>query len=839
MANPIWNTASGSIGTFPSLIPISFQLSAVPVAPATTLTYNLISGSLPTGVSLSLSGLISGIPAIESQDTTFEIVVRAIDNLNNIKDRYFSLVISGAAGPSFITPTGNILNSLDSTWIELPIEYNNPISTNPVQIRVVQGLLPPGLEINENGLIRGYAEPPTILVNLPIITGYITASNGNEETLTCLSTVGFTPGRPIIFSGTEFGGLNENQTYYIKSIIDGTNFTISTTADGPTYNVLTDIGYMTFILPTVTVGQPTVRTYSFTLKLESPLGNDIEAYYITVINQNAPITQGGPGLPDNSRIPTIYNTRPPTYNIENSPNFDYYILPSGPEYYPGETYPINVNAYIGQIFSGDFFSFKVLGHDFDNNVLEYIYADLPLGLVGDPVTGWITGVPVISENNINQFNFSVAVRKTNFPAIASPFFNFSFRISNNIDGDIVWISSSDLGQILNNTISTKKVVATSDVALSYRIVGGSLPPNLTLLSNGEITGAVAFQPNDILVEVGDITTFTFTVEAYSPEYFILSSTKTFTIEVLQEFNEPTDTLYMKCTPSISDRLLIDSLLQNEEIIPPSYIYRSEDIYFGKATSVIYEHAYGIYASNFDEYVEAVMKNHYNRNITLGEIKTAIARDENNEIIYEVVYSEIIDDLINPQGISVDEEIYWPRFIDLNLGPWYTSVTNIYTSYISGPIQQYYTSLTPGYARTLYPNSLPNMRERVGQELGQEYNFKLYPAWMTSQQLNGSTLGFVPAWVICYTKPGYAEIVKNNIETKWVDVLGRPYKLNTINFQLDRFTVDKSLSYNYDKNLDPAAWTGLPSATPAPDPIDSKDFYVLFPRKTILPNSTQY
>jgi len=60
----------------------------------------------------------------------------------------------------------------------------------------------------------------------------------------------------------------------------------------------------------------------------------------------------------------------------------------------------------------------------------------------------------------------------------------------------------------------------------------------------------------------------------------------------------------------------------------------------------------------------------------------------------------------------------------------------------------------------------------------------------------------------------------------------------INFQIDRFSVDKSATYDYDNHTDPAAWTGLPSATPAPDPLDSKDFYVLFPRQTILPNETQ-
>jgi hypothetical protein len=156
-----------------------------------------------------------------------------------------------------------------------------------------------------------------------------------------------------------------------------------------------------------------------------------------------------------------------------------------------------------------------------------------------------------------------------------------------------------------------------------------------------------------------------------------------------------------------------------------------------------------------------------------------------------------------------------------------------------------------------------MRNRVASILGQEQDSRLLPLWMTSQQLNGSTLGYTQAWVIAYTKPGiiningdlltYAEFeatglsrtrvingetvtvyfsssetIKNNINALW------PYKLNDINFEIDRFSVDKSTTYNYDNTFQPPAWTGLPSADPTPDPLDSKNFYVLFPRQTILP-----
>ena len=151
-----------------------------------------------------------------------------------------------------------------------------------------------------------------------------------------------------------------------------------------------------------------------------------------------------------------------------------------------------------------------------------------------------------------------------------------------------------------------------------------------------------------------------------------------------------------------------------------------------------------------------------------------------------------------------------------------------------------------------------MRTQVADVLGQEYDSRLLPLWMTSQQPNGSTLGYTQAWVIAYTEPkiivngqpltyaefkatglnradysSYAETIKYRIDNRW------GHTLNQINFQIDRFSVDKTQTYNYDKNVVPPAWVGLPSATPVPNPIDSKDFYVLFPRQTILPDQSEY
>jgi len=956
MSAPNWITPAGLAGVYPVQIAMTLQLEAEAILPATSLTYALISGSLPSGLSLRSDGLIFGIPSIVPSDTTSTFVIRVTDNLDKVKDRTFSIRISGEALPTFTTPDGSLGTTYDSEWTEIAVTYNNPIPGNPVFIRVLQGALPPGLEINEYGLIRGYPEPPITIVNLPELTTVTTSTDSTDNYITVLGTNGIVVNRPITFSSPTVGGLVAGQVYYVKSVVNATQITISTIPGGSTVLVTTDIGFSDTTLPATSVGQPTKRQYSFTLELTSPLGSASGFYTITVINQNLPINQGGPGFPAGTRSPTIYNTRPPTYDIEGTPDFGYYVLPPASDVsVPGTTYQPSQEAYIGQFLSDNYFSFKLIGHDFDTQELNYEFQDLPGWLTGDIQTGWIYGTPSISLNDIEEYTFKVQAYKTANNFYRTPIINFSLRIANNITGDIVWLSDNDLGTIDNATTSDKKVEAESDVSLTYELISGDLPPNLTFKSNGDLDGIVAYQPTDNFQEKNDTAVYTFTIRAYSATIPLITSTREFTLTVRQTYDIPTDNLYIKCTPSLEDRDILATLLDDPLLIPDNSLYRPDDPNYGKANSVVYAHAYGIYSSDFKEYTEAVKKNHYWRNITLGQLKTAVAKDENGEILYEVVYSTIIDNLqkYDPNydydyrySESVSEEIFWPRFIDLNLGPWYASSTEIYTSYmfdqeavlitnlrqydlltqtglpilLQQGVPTFYTSLTPGYARILYPNSLENMRKRVEQDLGANYNFRLLPLWMTSQQNDGNTLGFTPAWVICYTtipvpveitatatysatdtilvsdaselivggeitfsnntfggiQPNvkyyvtsvntitnriqisttqygstfvledgsgsmdavfdavsYAEIIKYNIENDW------PYTLNQINFKIDRFTVGKTLTYNFDTLLEPKAWTRYPSGTPVPNPSDSQDFYVLFPQKTILPTKTQY
>jgi hypothetical protein len=560
--------------------------------------------------------------------------------------------------------------------------------------------------------------------------------------------------------------------------------------------------------PFSVTGAPTIKTISFTVQLTSDLGFDTKTYSIIVANHTV-------SNPANTRTPVILNNKPLVLPVDPTDNyFGYYT---------------NITNTLPVAQSNNYFSFKVIGYNFDNDSITYQYSILPPGLSGNPNTGWITGTPTIPNNSISNYKFSVIVAKTNIPTIKSQPETFSLTISNNMVQDVQWVTDNNLGNIDNGSKCELYLEASSVHSLNYRVVSGSLPPNVSLLTNGQLTGTIPFQANsEGLMQLGDTVSFNFTISAYNEQFPILSSEREFTLTVYQKYDKPLENIYFKASPSILGRQIIQSLLTDETLIPTEYLYRPDDNNFGKAENVKFVHIYGIESANIQTYLDAITYNHYYRKLILGEIKTAVARDDNGTIIYEVVYSEIIDPLIRPDGVALPQRIIWPTKIPLDEGPWYTAETNINIS-----TSNIFTSYDYGTIRTLYPGSITNMRTELLANMNNNTNQDLLPKWMTSQQVNGNTLGFINAWVICYTLPNYSTTIKNNINNNW------QYKLNIIDFSVDRLLVDKSTTYNYNTNLTVPSWTELPSNTPTPDPEDTYDIAVLFQQKTILPKNVDY
>lgn len=863
MAQPTWVTPAGNFGTFTEGVPIVQTFTATPSTGGWTLDYTVLNGVFPDAtVAFSLNsstGILTGTAAQVATTTEYSFTIRVYQYngpvMEGFTDRTFSFYIQGVTAPAFTTPAGPLYPGPtflpDSTWNPFQIAYTNPDPNTTAVVRVVDGSLPPGLEMDESGLIRGYAEP----------------SNTN---------------------------------------------------------------------------------YQFTLEVSSESGSDTEDYSIQIVDQTAP-----------NRAPAILNTQPPSFNIPaNDPNKPYYLSSSGDigtvsqgnyfifkiigdgfnsgnlSYIRGGTLPPGVtdnvlysssNVQVTILNGGSGYSpgdqLRIYGADLGGttgiNDLTFT-VDTDSGGILTGVTGFYglnvesselyTPVAIQTDTGLGA-GATATVTKINpcwilgnitvNPALLAATYNFDYFVGNvsnlltsstinfsvtvvaqdnNVPFDtaINWETNSNLGTINNGAISDLSVVAVQagGLDLTYSIVSGSLPPDLTLNSNGDIIGRVAFETQGTVTPKGTSIDYTFTVQAQNATYSMISSTKTFTLTVYQKFDEPYDNIYIKAYLPVDERLLLDSLLQDPFIMNADYIYRPTDPYFGKSTDVVYQHMFGIPSSTVATYIAAVQKNHYRRNIILGPIKTAAAKDATGNILYEVVYSEIVDDLVNPQGVSINKQITWP----VPLG---------------------------GNSRVLYPASLENMRLQIADTIGQETDSSLLPAWMTSQQDDGTILGFTPAWVICYTKPGYSKIIKNNIESPFngsitvsassaVDnsfectttagfypgmkiefsgtafggvtigvqyyvysILGPtkftvttsmltqpvplttatgimelshitwPHTLNVLDFRIDRFEVSKAITYDYDPSLD--TWSSLPSGV---DDTDSNDVYIFY-KKNIL------
>jgi hypothetical protein len=163
-------------------------------------------------------------------------------------------------------------------------------------------------------------------------------------------------------------------------------------------------------------------------------------------------------------------------------------------------------------------------------------------------------------------------------------------------------------------------------------------------------------------------------------------------------------------------------------------------------------------------------------------------DSQGNVLYEVVYSAVIDNLVNNDGVSVNKQVTLPY--PVNEG----DSTEI---------------------DVVYPNSLINMRDQVIDTVGQIT--PALPLWMLSKQVNGQILGFTPAWVIAYVKPGESGRVAYNIRTKYGE------QLNRVDFKVDRYEIDRSQTYDwqpYDDSVSAGKWIPYPPAATTFDLTES-------------------
>jgi hypothetical protein len=689
--------------------------------------------------------------------------------------------------PTWVTPAGTLGTIPEGVFYSVPLVAT---SDSTVYYRVIAGRLPPGVQINETGVLSGNPSAVSTVQGVPLdvvedtisqfavrayterVVNGVTiidklADRTFSLTIAGISTVTWTT--PAGSIGTYFDGsqITDLIVSYTDPNVYATNIVTLIAGSLPVGLTVSTAGVISgYITPNANATLTSV-TYSFTLRVNNGVSSDTRTFSILVYARSTMTADNTHVTADNTFITAD-------------------IMPIQP---PIITTPVGS---IGSTRSDNFYAFEFTGLDFANNPFEFINTTaLPPGLTLDPISGWMYGYVPFEGILSNEYSFNLVVREVENPANYSEPYTFSLTINGPVNSDVVWLTPDDeveraripssLGFIDNGDTSTFYVEAVnvSGISLQYQLLSGSnsrLPQGLQLLTSGHIAGRVSF---DTFCLDGGTTTFDvnlntvdqpttfdmvaiFTVNAFSVNGLV-NVNKTFSITVVRRYQEPYDNLYIQAMPPQNDRDLLSSLLQNPTIFPPNLIYRNDDPNFGVARKVVYNHAYGLTAATYDDYVASMNLNHYWKNLVLGEIKTAQALDDTGNVIYEVVYSEVIDDLVNNDGESVDKQVVLPFSINAN------DSTNI---------------------DSVYPNSLQNMRDQVIDVVGQISN--VLPRWMLSTQTNGRVLGFTPAWVIAYTNPGQSGQIAYNIQTQFGT------QLNLVDFKADRYELDNFLTKNWNR-----------------------------------------
>ena len=316
---------------------------------------------------------------------------------------------------------------------------------------------------------------------------------------------------------------------------------------------------------------------------------------------------------------------------------------------------------------------------------------------------------------------------------------------------LVWTNDSNIGEIEEGFISELTLIALQQFypvsEIKYSLISGTLPAGLRIRHDGTITGKVAYD------SAGE---YTFTVLA-KDNVNNESISQTFTLDVTASAKSYTE-VYVRPFFNLQKRQQYSDFILNESIFKPSLMYRYYDPNFGVQTKIKMVLEFGLEQINLEEYVVALRENFYRKRLLLGTPKIAIARDPAGNVLYELIYLDIIDELVNNQGISVSPVVY-------------SAQSEIY-----------------------YPASVDNMKRQLRLLVLTNRQYisvkdSLQPKFIT-QQVENTYTRIVP---LCYALPGKGSVILNKITAS-------KFKFNQLDFEIDRLIIENSLDNSTAKYL---------------------------------------
>jgi hypothetical protein len=290
-----------------------------------------------------------------------------------------------------------------------------------------------------------------------------------------------------------------------------------------------------------------------------------------------------------------------------------------------------------------------------------------------------------------------------------------------------------------------------------------------------------------------------------------SSQREFTLAVDIRTPEPYENLYVRCFPNNTSRNKLFSILDNSDIFPNNLMYRANDPFWGKRRDLTALIAYGITASSAADYISAMQDRHYDKRFFFGDYGVSIAKDTDDNIIYEVVWVDLIEEtrayiksvVQDPPAASIDLKakiVGWENTVNPN-------------DYI------------------LKINDSVLMRRDLTDTLGITDPNTL-PEWMTSVQRDGTVLGYVTKVPLAYVRPGQGDKVLFRLRRSAAS--GLIPDIKEIPFQVDRYILDNNLSTYFDTETrqfvehNYTTFDLTPSGAEELEPITTVDFAIEVP-----------
>jgi len=687
------------------------------------------------------------------------------------------------ARPIWRSSNNNLSSLSENEFFRFQLE-----ATNAVNYRVISGTVPPGMQVSNTGSFQG-------IPNVSAISGqeqvfqyqFVVRATGSDGAIADRAfTVSVTNIKvpQIIGPSSDLGTFREGDFVDIRiQTIDSTDpeNLIYRIVSGvlPNNNIDNDykiqlsssgrlFGYI-LALPDVS------RVYTFTIEVTDGLNSSRKTFSLTA--QQA----GG------SRRPILLTAPSELLPTKHDNFYNFQFLGYD---FDGETLQFNIVNRSGNILSSER-GFDTAG--FDDFGYDATISSIADSLTLDPDTGWLYGqLPIVDR--FVDYEFDVEVLKSVPPFTTGFIKRFVLRVNQFDVFDIAWDSPENLGSIFNGEISTLSVQAVSptDSNLNYRILPYNpfdprpvrLPQGLVLTDQGLLIGRPSFrsfildQGNTTVSDQGTTSfdeTFRFTVEArnsFDNQTVTERSNRTFTVRVQHRNPVPYETVHLQALLSTEKRTRYRNLIKSTDWLPEEVVYRSSDPSFGRQLNLRSLFLPGVEIPLVEKYINAIELNHYKKRIKLGTLGLAVARDDQFNDLYEVIYANIIDDQEqNQDSIALE--------IDL-LG-------QLLNYYKIGGVDQ----------TKIYPNSLKNMKTRLLEFLTLERRGVL-PRWMTTVQDDGSVLGLINAVPLVYVKPGTGAVVQQRLEAKIRNELDI---FSEFNFDVDRYQVDQHLSryWNFDTN----------------------------------------